>query len=602
MLLIGLISLLQYTAPGYIITYFFPQRGIQRAINAVLLSLLVNFYQVWLLTALGLYTTTVCWLILSAESAVTAYLWLKKPKKIENEEPFVNWFNQQSIQERNWWFFWSCALLVSGSLFLSAALPSLKGTVFGGWDAALSWNKWAIDWFLGMFPNEVFHYPQLIPANYSISYILLGTVEIEFFAHSLTFFFAFAILALFVSLALQEKNVQFIAAAAITAFLIYINEGHRLAEGLVDIPLTCMGLAAIICLYQAKEQKTLWLGLLLVATACLLKQMGIIFFIAYLILALSLRRSTLKQTALLCITGLCLFGPLYVWIEYLIIVGNSPSEVNYLFVDIHEGRTLLERMSLSMEVLFRKPNLIKALKLSSKTSLVLYITEIAATVFLFAYSLRDKFLRGVGLLLTLPIFTLWMLVYNYDFRNLNACLPLASWAFAYSLLNLPQDIAASTSIILTKMQQLKGPLISLMGLLAVAGIFYLNEQWPAERMKLSQIEQKKQLGIPHLNQKLYNYADEHGFNGGILSDYRYIWLLPEIKEYFRYIPLSLYPLDSWSKIDLLQKKYSDISYVIIPSQAFVKDDFAAEFNNRKQQDKISEIWEADGFVLLRLFD
>ncbi len=602
MFLIGLISLLQYVAPGYIITHFFPQRGIQRIINSVLLSLFVNFYQVWLLTALKLYTTTFCWTVLSVEVLACIYLGFKETKVSDTSLSFIEWFKQQSTHERGWWLFWSGCLVLFGGLCLLSAVSALKGTVFGGWDAALSWNRWAIDWYAGGFPAEAYHYPQVFPANYSLNYVLLGTVDIEFFAHSLTFFFPLAILSFFVSLAIQELNYQYIAAAAITAFLIYINEGHHLGVGLIDIPITCMGFAAVICLYQAKEQKTLLLGMLLAATACLTKQMGILFFVIYPLLAIWLRKCTLKQASLLLGAGLCLIAPWYLWTEYLIMIGENQSEVGHLFVDIHEGRNLFERFTLSMKTLFRKPNLAKALKLSPMSSHILFTSEIIATLILFIYSLKDRFLRGIGLSLTLPIFLLWTLVYNYDFRNLDACLPLAGWAFAYSLVTLPKDIISIFTATLERIIDYKKPLAISLVTLMLALTAYTTIKWSTERLALSQIEQKKQLGIPSLNQKLYRYTEEHGMQGGVLSDYRYVWLLPGIKEHFRYIPYSYYPLDSWVKIDLLQKKYNDIAYIIVPSQAFARDDFAAEFNNRKQQGKATEIWEADGFVLFQTQD
>ncbi|EKD87898.1 MAG: hypothetical protein ACD_35C00152G0001, partial [uncultured bacterium] len=46
------------------------------------------------------------------------------------------------------------------------------GSVFGYWDSVISYNRWATEWAQGLFPTGACEYPQLLPTNWSLTYVL----------------------------------------------------------------------------------------------------------------------------------------------------------------------------------------------------------------------------------------------------------------------------------------------------------------------------------------------------------------------------------------------------------------------------------------------
>jgi hypothetical protein len=101
------------------------------------------------------------------------------------------------------------------------------GTVFSSWDAVVSWNQWAIAWAASQVPMYTRFYPQLIPANWSITYVLLGTTEIQFFAKSIMPLFALLMLLGLFNLSLQTRNYYFLISIVLLGPLLekFLNIG-----------------------------------------------------------------------------------------------------------------------------------------------------------------------------------------------------------------------------------------------------------------------------------------------------------------------------------------------------------------------------------------
>ncbi|MFH0996859.1 MAG: hypothetical protein V1844_15395 [Pseudomonadota bacterium] len=69
--------------------------------------------------------------------------------------------------------------------------------VFEEWDAVVSWSRWAVDWYEGHWPVETYGYPQLVPVMWSVTYLWLGSDQIEIFSRAMMGLFPIAILAVF---------------------------------------------------------------------------------------------------------------------------------------------------------------------------------------------------------------------------------------------------------------------------------------------------------------------------------------------------------------------------------------------------------------------
>lgn len=596
MFLLGLASIFLFFLPGYVATHFLNSRGFIRLFCSFGLSLLFNFYLVWLLTDLGHYDTTIIRTVLGVELVLAGIVWFKERQRSHTGNDFLPWFANLPSYEKNLWLMWGLLALVFGGLLLNTAKGAALGTVFGGWDPALSWNRWALDWYQGSLPHEPYHYPQLLTANYSLSYVFIGQ-PLEFFVHAVTFMFPLAIAAIFWQLALIQRSYLYLAASAIASFLIYINEGHHLSLGNVDVMVAAVGFASLACLFLAEDKKAFWLGLLMAVTAALIKQAGILFFITYLTVSYQYKQVSRKFILQMALAGLALILPWYARAEYLIYTEQNPSEVGYLLVDIHEGRNLWERFTHAVTLLFRKPNLEKALKLSPTAATVLFGVQFSAAVVLFAYSLRDKFLRWIGLTLTLPLFFLWTLVYSYDFRNLSPALPLAAWAFAYSLVNGPEALGKGLAFLLQIARNGKVALQSvfIVGMLGLGAFLAIN--WTEERLLKSQDLQKMELGQAPLNQRLTAYFQQQTDADAILSAYPYFRILPGIKERYRFIPAKLQPFNDWQKISTLKTLYPDANYLFVSQQEAQQMD--QDIALQLQEGHLVEVWTDLGHQLFK---
>ena len=71
-------------------------------------------------------------------------------------------------------------MALSGVLWGFHLVRLNTGTVFSGWDTLFSWNAYAEKWASGRVPDIGGMYPQLVPANWSLSYLLQGKDAVYF--------------------------------------------------------------------------------------------------------------------------------------------------------------------------------------------------------------------------------------------------------------------------------------------------------------------------------------------------------------------------------------------------------------------------------------
>jgi len=109
------------------------------------------------------------------------------------------------------------------------------GSVFESYDTIISWNKWAIDWANNSLPTSTWRYPQLLPANWSIIYVLMGTTTVQFFVKAMMPFFTLFILLMIIDLGFAKSNPGFFIGSAITYFVIKKFLGPFVIEGLADM-------------------------------------------------------------------------------------------------------------------------------------------------------------------------------------------------------------------------------------------------------------------------------------------------------------------------------------------------------------------------------
>jgi len=111
-------------------------------------------------------------------------------------------------------------LAVSLLFWFLRRLTNNFGSVFNTWDAVVSWNSWAQIWAQGKIPDVQLTYPQLLPLNLSLTYLLTGNYELSFFAKAVMPIFALLTVLTIAELALEQKQYGYLIAVSVT-YLLY---------------------------------------------------------------------------------------------------------------------------------------------------------------------------------------------------------------------------------------------------------------------------------------------------------------------------------------------------------------------------------------------
>ena len=138
------------------------------------ISSIFSWLSVYFFTKLGIYEFNSYIILIILE--LLLILFLVKFKKPEN---YFNLEDQQSSLLK-----WINNIVV----FITFVRFSLNlGNVYTAYDAIISYHgRWATQWFENSIPSNSYLYPQLLPANMSISNILTGgnTADMQLFSYA----------------------------------------------------------------------------------------------------------------------------------------------------------------------------------------------------------------------------------------------------------------------------------------------------------------------------------------------------------------------------------------------------------------------------------
>jgi len=311
MFILGAFSLVQIVLlPGLISLRLVRFRGTfwQSAIYTFALSLLINYCAVFFLVVLKLYSHALIIALFAAQLIWVAWLywedwrkplldifqnvWDKSVSALVGLFPFPEDDLSQSQKaihyafmlftlislvfalDRIWWIF---------GVFLKNI-----GTVFDAWDAVYSWNRWAEAWFSGKIPLDSRFYPQLVPINWSLTYVFMGESTVQFFAKFIMPIFTIGILLQFFDLGITLRQPGFFVAIILSRSLIVSFIGQGINNGYVDIAVAFFAFLPFYTIFKAQATKTeserhiLWiLGLFFSAAAAVTKQPGVYIFMLY---------------------------------------------------------------------------------------------------------------------------------------------------------------------------------------------------------------------------------------------------------------------------------------------------------------------------------
>jgi hypothetical protein len=600
---LGALSVFQMVfLPGFLILAFLKMNdGFLRTwVLSFALSLLVNHVLVTAMVLLGIYQrNSLLWLIALEIAILLYWLWPRLGAPIGSGHGgdwtrLREWIHEARgtgiVEAGLRGLFFLGALIAIG--YYLYKFVEMVGTGLNSWDAIVSYNRWAVDWFNNRLPTRTWHYPQLLPSTWSLNYVLMGNHDLTYFVNGVMAIFPLTILLTGLDLALRTRRSGYLLGVALTGYLLEtVNPGGLCEPGQVDIPVAFMGLCPVYLLLTERaakdwrtSQKGLMLGAVLAAAAALTKQAGLYICLIYPLLAYlivlrpnkTVRRRKRARALLLVVAATIVFTvPWYVYKEIQIQRGGDNSEIAILTGfgnnSIHGDRDLAARFIAGIEM-------VKARFSGALPSLVFVAVVLAG--------LLDRTWRWILLIVVLPYFMLWALFWSYDIRNISLCLPFAGIAAGMGI----GFLASARERVLTTTEKIDGKAWVLFLLILILGGIFLGmdnpvylflltigmamavqvfwsrktQIWAAARRTVNlgnalsfvllllmlftflygshldrdhmaeqqNLELRKNAGDRWLNQMIYSYYREEGIQGKILTDYPFLQYLPYVSEFY----------------------------------------------------------------------
>jgi len=529
MFLLGMLGVLQMTLlPGLLLLKGVHLKGegfsgslVQWLVYSFGFSLIVNFLIVFFLTALGLYLRPVVVFLLLVELILLVWVFrhdLRSPLTtglqvlVERTRRVGEKFSQKVLPTDGDPLITVLRLVavgvllgvaVSSVLWAGRVLISNVGSVFSSWDAIYSWNRWAVEWAANGIPTETSQYPQLLPANWSLSYVLTGDSGMQLFVKATMPLFLLYTLMLILDLGLEGWAVGAFIAVEITRLAIKKFTGEFIAEGYADVPLAFFALLAVHPLLRNRRnswQFTAVMGLTLAAGAAVTKQPGLFLLGVYPLLSfLLLKPGVAGVRQNWKILGVGLLAAAFVslaWYGYnqiALMTGAESSNLGWLTGGIYGGASLLERAQPAWLSLGKYAWLLALL--------------IPGSVLL-----RPAY-RWLALLVVLPWAVIWLFMFSYDTRNTAMILPLLGLCVG-ELLGRGFDLALALLEKLHTARLRLGFAVGVLLLVLVGGGLLIK----SETLQTRQEQQQRRALSAELNESLYQYFDQNP-GGRVLTNY-----------------------------------------------------------------------------------
>lgn len=433
MLILGILALIQTVfLPGFIFVHVFRLKTtgiIQKCLYVFALSLFSNYAFITLLVLLKLYTREVVFLLISFEFIVVIFLVTKNQILISGATGFdqLFYFIRDLIKQNTFSIkvlFWASLIII---LFYFSLFVSNLGTIFYFVDTVnnIHWNTWAMDFAHNIFPQRSSHFPQLIPANWSISYLLIGESNVHFFPKSFMPLFFFGNLLMFLDLAFDKKNYVYLIALIIYGlFAPIVYNLVFIADGNGDLPVSFFTFLSFYAYLKTNKEvfnlKEYTIVFLFASTAAGTKLAGFYIFSFLSIICLyhlikNYNQLSKKQLSFLAISIILILSINLFW--YLL----KPTT---MAGGLHQPEWLAKGYA----------NILK-----SALHLLYYnwgLPVLAFFILTFVFSLFYKESRYITLFFVVPPIILWMFKYSSDFRNLSFVVPFISYASAFGVLKI----------------------------------------------------------------------------------------------------------------------------------------------------------------------
>lgn len=560
--------------PGLIIQKTLKWDGsfLEKSIFMAGLSLVANYCVVFLLTIASIYNRAILGVIIAVE--IIAILWLYRAELTMPLNEFFSsiWDGTRRLMDlafpkrndttslwKHYLFLFLVTLSIVEILWALRLFFGNLGSVFSAWDAVVSWNRWAGVWAEGRIPLDSSYYPHLIPINWSITYVLMGSTFLQFFAKSIMPVFTLLILLGFMDLYLESKISSYLIGLVFASYLLREFFDRELVNGYVDIVSAFFAFVSVFTLLKVQfikspdtQFKYLLVGAVFASGAAISKQTGVYIALIYPILALYLlftfttpsQRSSQTKKFIFCFAAISL-----IWVSWYLFKG-----IRILAgIDYSNLNTLI---NLSQDV-YDKPSLLE--------QIVAAISRFGAYLLLFvmvmvAFPFMNRFHKLFTILIA-PYPILWAWMASYDMRNLAFFMPLFALLAGYSI----PLLAGKLLSLFEKISPPRIPLFTLI-LLLITGLLYANTLVSPEKLFKMQDRLQRNIFSPIKNQMLYDIVSEEGSQVHILTSYpmEYLPGLSNYKVKFDFKDYSIF----LAKLD-----DPNINYILMPNSAIdeIKD-------------------------------
>jgi hypothetical protein len=525
MFFLGILAIFQILFfPGLIFRAIYHPKGkfFFQCSVVVTISMLVNFLLFYTMVFLHIYTRTAVFIVIGFE--VVALLWLYRGMfrtRLDDLAGRLRLFGEEVKESAAAWFKSdekspAVRLLRSLGIALILALALVlafwfleriwknAGSVFNSWDSVVSWNAWAEVWAQNMVPKVHLTYPQLLPINLSLTYILIGNYQVSLFAKAVMPIFALLTALTILELAFTEKKYGYLIAVGLIFILYKHFLGEFISEGYADIPVAFMAFIALVPYLRNEDlladKKEFILSIVLAAAAGLMKQVGLYMLVLLPLMAYLNSRAKSKKLvsfALIVLAG----GVLLVLPWYL------PRGIDVL--QGIKGSGLDTYLTHSSQVQntsnpFLRPVL--AMFSLGKYAL-LYVFSLAAI------PLLQRRWRWLIVLFLIPFTLLWGVIASYSTRNLSLTFPVLALVCGLGLQVVLDWVCRMLDRI--KLGRLSAAFLILLALAPI--VFYgikLNDAAVIARWEKKQ----SQIFSPSLNEQLYALQFTGGCNS-IVTNY-----------------------------------------------------------------------------------
>jgi hypothetical protein len=606
MFILGMLAVLQITfLPGILLYKAF--RIQKEIINSLVftfgLSLIANYCGVFLLTTLGIYTSIVVYIIFLIEIGLV--LWLYRDTLLSSlgnlgitvVKRITTYFSYFEIKNPKDNPKQAVVNLLVGGIFIFFIIMAFSslwwitkfwwnnlGSVFTMWDPVVSWNRMANVWFQNRIPLLTYLYPQLMPINFSIPYIFLGSSQIQLFTTGYMPLFSIFILLIMLDLGLRYRRVGYFIGLVITRFILKKFYFLQIGEGYLDLPVAFFSLVSIYCLLIAEKEKRkdvmshyLLLGAIFSAGVSITKQSGLYIFalypiLAYFIVVRKYEGMEIKEKVKLVLVPslvlLLMVLPGYIFAEINILSGVNKYDSGFIFDEnVHGGLDYLGRIPVAFASLEKYA----------------YLYLILALML----PMLSNTYRWIALTIVFPYTLIWSMLFSYSHRNLSLAIPFLGLTVGVGLeksLNLFKEFISRIHI-----YRLKVVIIPIILVLVVLGLgLYFTDSFLVDQ----QIEEQRDIIFPSLNKKLYGFFPEGGPYDKIITRYP-IHYLPGFEN--SEIP---FRFETYSGYISIKEEYPDVKFLLIEKKA--DDQIIEELYRNVEMGNYKLIFEDHGYLFFQI--